>query len=674
MNFKKTIDIIKNQFLKKYYFIIKQKYFSEKLIGAEFYRLFPYTSKIHGLSASTFLEEFRRVSQQNFFFTPKNRKDFFLQLLSKPDPIPSPLIRAEKILNNKHTVFGQEYWYGQHMDWFLDFKSNQKFPSKPFYANVKTGKYDADIKVPWEISRFSLVWTLGKAYWLSGRKEFKEKFLKLINSWQSQNSFCYGINWLSSKEVALRAMNLIAGFYFFYDNRENDGQDATEWVELLKLLYQHGLYLEGNMAFMRRNDSDLIANALGLLMLGIFFKPSSMSFNWIVESKAILEKEIQQQTFSDGMHYEMSMAYHRFVTEMFLTAYILGEKTGVVFSVRYRERLMRMLGIVLYYTKPDGMAPLIGDTYDERLFWFNPEEEFNDHTSLLSVAATVFEHREFKREGQAFSEQALWLCGAEGWERYQRLKTDSQPLWSKKFDESQFVIMRSEDMHCVADCGEIGKKGWGGHGHNDILSFELWAGGVNFITDSGSLGYSSNKTLKNEFRSTKAHNTAMIDGVEQANFLSDFRIKADYSTPKILQWTSSESEDILIAEHYAYKSMLTDPVTHSRKFILEKMDNRLTVIDHLYGTGNHIAELFFHFKPGVHVEKTSYNRIYLLDSESGKQMDVDYERKDEEILIGSGLVAHRYGQSKPNKVLRFRKRFSGEMTFKIIFTLCNRSN
>jgi len=666
---KTIIDIIKNQYIKKYYFVIKQRFFSEKLMGAEFYRLFPYASEINGLSASSFLDEFQKVARQNFFFTQGNRKDLFLQLLNKQDPMPGPIIRAEKILKNTHTVFGSEFWYGQNVDWFLDFKSGQKFPSKPFYTSVKTAKYSADIKVPWEISRFSFVWILGKAYWISGRMDYKEKFLELFKSWQGNNPFGYGINWISPMEVALRAMNMVAGYYFFFDQAEQSGQHATDWVELLKSLFQHGCYLEQNLPYERQSGRELIASATALYMLGMFFKPSNFSMNWCQVAGSILEEEISRQTFPDGMHYEMSVACHRFVTEMFLAAYILGERLGMPFSIRYQERLIRMLGVVMHYIKPDSQAPLLGDSDDSRMFWFNPEEDYNNHTGLLSLAATVFEKREFKRMGQTFSEEALWLTGAEGWESYERLKPDSQPLWSKKFEYSGLVIMRSEALHVVANCGAIGKNGRGGMGHNDILSFELWAGGINFLVDCGTLRMSGHKSERNEFRSTKAHNTAMIDGVEQAGFLNDLRIEADYSTPKILEWSSTESEDLLVAEQYAYKSMLTEPVTHKRTFVLDKMRYRLTIIDDFYGQGNHTAELFFHFNAGVQVEKTSYNRIFLKDSETGMRMDMDYERKDEEILIDPGLIAWRYGQTKPNKVLRFRKRFSGEMTFKIMFTL-----
>jgi hypothetical protein len=55
-----------------------------------------------------------------------------------------------------------------------------------------------------------------------------------------------------------------------------------------------------------------------------------------------------------------------------------------------------------------------------------------------------------------------------------------------RFDAGGFFVMRgSARTHVFIDCGEVGMRGRGGHGHNDVLSFELMLDGLNVITDSG---------------------------------------------------------------------------------------------------------------------------------------------------------------------------------------------
>ncbi|WP_169304720.1 alginate lyase family protein [Chloroherpeton thalassium] len=619
------------------------------------------------------MSEFIKHSRYSFYFNPENRKDFFLQLLSQIDPMPVPLMRAEKLMKNTITVFGKEFWYGNRVDWQLDFIKNTRLASKQFYSSIRLPENGADVKVPWEVSRFQFVWTLGKAYWLSGRISFKDKFMALALHWNQENRFCYGINWMNPMEVAIRACNLIAGFYFFCEEADFEKEAgetvANFWMGFLIMLYQHGLYLESNLEYTRRSGNHLIANAVGLFMLGVFFKHTEKGKSWIKTSVLILESEIQRQTYPDGVNYEMSIAYHRMVTEMLLSASILAEINQVPFSLRFRDRLMAMLRFIRCYTRPDGSAPLIGDSDDGRLFWFNPEEDFNDHTAVLSAAAAFFDKRELKFEGDKFSEQALWLLGTNGWETFQRLRSDSLQLGSKQFEASQFVIMRSKSMHAIIDCGELGKYGWGGHGHNDTLSFELWIQGTCYLVDSGTYCYTSDRKLRNDFRSTRAHNTVMIDGLELAAFQNDFKVKADYTTPKIVDWKSTADHDILVAEHDAYKVHLSDPLTHNRKFVFEKKINRLTVEDRVYGNGTHTAEIFYHFAPKLSVEKTSYNKIFVTGGHTANHLDVDYERTDEEIFVEPSFFSPRYGVAKRNQVVRFRKRFTREMTFKVIFTL-----
>ncbi len=50
-------------------------------------------------------------------------------------------------------------------------------------------------------------------------------------------------------------------------------------------------------------------------------------------------------------------------------------------------------------------------------------------------------------------------------------------------------------------------RGRGGHGHNDILSFELFLNGFNVVTDCGAYLYTASREWRNRFRSTAFHNT-----------------------------------------------------------------------------------------------------------------------------------------------------------------------
>jgi len=70
----------------------------------------------------------------------------------------------------------------------------------------------------------------------------------------------------------------------------------------------------------------------------------------------------------------------------------------------------------MYYTKPDGTVPQIGDNDDGRLHILSNYGNWNrlDHRYLLSVGAVLFKRQDFKDAASKFHEEAFWLLGEEG--------------------------------------------------------------------------------------------------------------------------------------------------------------------------------------------------------------------------------------------------------------------
>ncbi|MCS6989454.1 MAG: heparinase II/III family protein [Chloroherpetonaceae bacterium] len=651
--------IVQHRLALRGWFALRTRFFRKSLSDAEFFKLFAFEAK----SAEEFLRLFARQSRHDFFFNLGNRKEFFLQLLSRHDSPQNVIMRAEALLGDKVSLFGASHRFENGWNWGLDLKTKREFDTSSFFTKVSIPSGSgSDIKFPWELSRFHFAWTLGKAYWLTNRLAYKEKFIALVSDWQAKNPFGYGINWHNAMEVAIRAANLVAGFYFFCDGES----DAPFWISLLKLLYEHGDYIEHNLEYTRRSGNHLVADALGLLTLGVFFKQTKKGQKWIRGAKKILEEEIFAQTFYDGVDYEMSVAYHRFVAEMFFVALVLMERQKTPFEAGYKARLQRMLDFVFHYLKPDGSAPLVGDSDDGRFFNVNPDADLNNHLDLLSAASVVFSRADYKAFARNYSELALWLLGAEGFERFQRLPSQPLKRESKLFRNSGFAIMQSENAHVFIDAGELGKRGWGGHGHNDTFSFELFANGANFVTDSGTLCYTSDRALRNRFRSIRAHNGVMIDDEELAEFAGDFKVKKDPTRPRISKWESSADEDVLEAEHFAYRA-LPEPVAHKRRFHLKKRENLFIVSDALSAIGEHKAEWNFHFAPEIELEQIGSRKI-VATSQNGATLSIEFDAEGKDVIISDDLVSRRYGESEKAKTLRLRQTFRRELEFQIRFS------
>ncbi|MBE0557778.1 MAG: heparinase II/III-family protein [Proteobacteria bacterium] len=274
------------------------------------------------------------------------------------------------------------------------------------------------------------------------------------------------------------------------------------------------------------------------------------------------------------------------------------------------SRLEKMFEFVLAYSRPDGSVPMIGDADDGRLFRLRLSEPISDHRHMLSIGAVLFRRGDFKGAAGSYSQDALFLLGAEGFERFLQIQADVRSPDSRRFAEGGFVIMRSSDLHLLADVGDIGMNGRGGHGHNDTLSFDLWARGAPLIVDPGTYVYTSDVAARQLFRSTRMHNTAVIAGREIAEFNGLWQITQDTTDPRVLRWESDARKDILVARHSGY-GRLPIPVLHQRTFALEKETLRLEVTDQLQTTGPTAAELFFHLHPDVTVEPAGGNSCIL---------------------------------------------------------------
>ena len=86
----------------------------------------------------------------------------------------------------------------------------------------------------------------------------------------------------------------------------------------------------------------------------------------------------------------------------------------------------------------------------------------------------------------------------------------------------------------------------------------------------------------------------------------------------MIEWSSSDEEDVLEAEHHAYE-VLSSPVIHRRCFSLKKSPFCLTIADTLLGSGAHTAESFLHIAPGLNLEVNS-ERIALISSDKKRYL------------------------------------------------------
>ena len=619
-----------------------------------FARQFPFRQDQAG-----FLEDFRLAAGSRFFFMPDDSTVAFRRELLQLENLQAIVKDGQSVLDNNCEILGSPKMHiGKSIDWMKDFRSEKQWPAKKLSrSEILDLNHESDIKRVWELSRFHQVWWLGKAYWATNDERYAEKFGELVGHWILHNPVGFGPNWANAMEVSIRSCNWIMGYCFFCASKSLSDEF---WMRLLKSLYSHGRFVQRHLEYAPHNGNHLISDIVGLLTLGLFFRSAPFGERWVQWAVRALQEEMETQVYPDGVNYEKSLGYHRFVLELFYTATILCKRNSIPLKDTFLSRLEKMFDFVLAYTRPDGSAPLVGDADDGRLFRFSASEDFNDHRHALSVGAVLFNRPDFGAASNELSQDVLWLFGADAFIKYRPMESQHIKSAGRAFIHGGFYILRSADAHVFIDADDIGTRGKGGHGHNDTLSFELWCDGSPLIVDSGTFAYTSDSHLRNQFRSTSAHNTIMVDGKELAEFAGLWSVRSDRTNPRVLDFAKKVDRQIIEAEHYGYFRRPLGTI-HRRRIELMVNPFGFVVTDVLSGSGSHDVESFLHFAPGVVLERgdprsivaKARNASYLISVSNGKL-------KTEE-----GWSSPSYGVRERNQVLIIFERLSVPLEIKI---------
>lgn len=583
-----------------------------------------------------------------FYFLDSNHflSEDFKNILRQIDSPEKIINEAELTFNNFFQTLNSDLVHlGEKINWHKDFKSGRIW-DKSFYTqiNSKQSIKKSDIKVPWELSRFHQALWLAKAYLLTGEEKYSEKYFGLIKDWIDENPFCFGVNWNCAMEVAIRSINWIISLHIF-KNSSHFNDDIK--LKIFNSLYQHGVFIRNNLEYGRRNGNHYLSDLMGLIWIGAFFFNHSFGKRWFYFAKKELEKEILIQVYDDGVDYEKSTYYQRLVTEIFTLSFIVAGKLEDDFSDSFKNRLHKMFDFISEYTIGDEI-PNVGDCDDGRVLKFSLTEKISDMRNLLSIGSILFADGKLKSKSEKFSVDALFLIGTSGFLKFNEIENVKNKIESKAFPKGGFYILRSNKFFVFFDAGDIGMNGWGGHGHNDLLSFELAYRYKRFIVDSGTYVYTPDPEMRQLLRSTSSHNTIMIDEQEIAEFLNLFRIKRDFTNPEIKTLIlNNNSIDTITVQHHAYERLL-NPVTIGRAITLKKEEESFLILDKIYGNGKHKVDIFFHCHPEVSLKKKNKNEFILIrDSSSIK---IEFNCIDAlEIAVEDYYYSESYGKLNRNK-------------------------
>lgn len=595
---------------------------------------------------------FRTRTAPSFFITPAQARERALAIASGyPRLADRTRASADAALRHCVDLLGTgPTLLGERIDWHTDWTTGYSWP-RSYYEDVDYVALDrrCDVKLPWELSRGYQLVALGRAYALDPRPAYAHECASQIEAWLDDNPWPYGVNWGRAMEVAIRAVNWIWSAAFF---AEAPAFTDRARLRLLKALVQHGRHIAANLEYAGPySGNHYFSNGVGLAFLGILYPELREAAGWRRTGLGIVFGELQRQVLPDGVDFEMGIGYQGLVCELAYSTLLLCDLNAIPVPEAARQRLARMFDFMLAYTRPDGTFPQIGDNDDGRLAGLD-DEPVGSHRRHLAVGGAMFQRADLLAATGESIETAVWHLGPAV---LQAERSEPRPD-SRAFPHGGFYVLRGSDSTMVVDAGPVGLNGIGGHGHNDALSFDLWAAGTPLLVDPGTYVYTADPAARQEMRATAAHNTLRVDGQEINRLGGIERLWHiwDDARPRVRQWESDGRRDLLEAEHSGY-TRLPEPVVHRRRILFDKQQVAWIVQDTLEGRGEHGMELFLH--PGVTPADRSADLAVRLAGRDADLWIVPLQPPPGLALdTHPGWISRGYGHREPAVVLRYHLR------------------
>ncbi len=550
----------------------------------------------------------------------------------------------DKLYPDSISIFGKEFKYTQHdINWHEDIFSGERFPLAFSKAINIRHNSNLSAKNVWELNRLQFLPFIALNYRKTGSEIYLNQFICILTSWIDNNRYLLGINWYSNIEINIR----LIVFFFCWQILDADKliisvPEFKQFVETkwMPSIFQHCQYSYSNPSKYSSSNNHLISEYAGLFIATSLWQFEETS-GWNRYSKKGLEKEIILQHSTNGVNKEEAAEYIQFITDFFLVAYIIGEKTNNPFSKRYKDQLNKILYYIYGFLDINGHFPQYGDEDDGKCFFTDSDAEFNNFRSLLTSGAIIFKDPLLKTKSNGFDMKNYLLSDEYGKRIFESIPEIDNNLSSKFYrNEGHFIFRKKEidrEIYMHFDAAPLGYLSIAAHGHADALSFILHIDGQPVFIDSGTYTYHTEPEWRQYFIGTISHNTVCIDQKNQAiNGGPTLWIK--HYKSRIIDLVSGDNTERVKATHDGY---LKENAQHIREIIFDRVKNEFQILDTILVKGRRKiqVEIPFHIHPDVAITNPS-NNLYLMSNGHFRKTEFYVDEKLDPVIV-KGLTEPR---------------------------------
>lgn len=293
----------------------------------------------------------------------------------------------------------------------------------------------------------------------TGDEKYQKKINEILESWYNKGSFEADSS--QPYTISLRVINqlIVAG-----------AVDCKQ--KLFDSIYAQYRYL------LKHQEKHLLGNHYlenlkAIVICSVVFNEGKIYKKYV---KRLLT-ELKEETTEDGLHFELSLMYHKIVLEDLIRVAVLlnqGEKKEYKDVLEYIKKMSTALSSLEHGIN---RTPLFNDAGDNVA---------KTKESLLNTCKHLFS------------------------------------IVPEKYDcISGYYKLYDGKLALIIDAGKLSPTYMPGHAHCDCLSFEMFYNGKPIFVNSGTYQYQGEK--RKYFRSTIAHNTVTMNNHEQSELWGEHR-------------------------------------------------------------------------------------------------------------------------------------------------------
>lgn len=493
---------------------------------------------------------------------------------------------------------------GVDYDWLTNPDTGYTYDSTKHWSEIPDFALEkGDIKYVWEKARFGFITDVIR-YDYHFQDDKSDFVFGQIDDFIAKNPINQGPNYRCSQEISLRILNWTLALYYYKDSSE---LTEARFKTIMNAIYRqlHHVYHHIDFSRIAVRNNHAITETLMLYLSGLLFPFMPETKQWSKKGKQWFEEEVAYQVYDDGTFLQFSMNYHRVAVQLLTWGLRISALHKDKLAPVVKERAAASLKFLDSCMDPvSGQLPNYGNN-DGALFFKWTEDDYRVYTSQLNDLRAVL-------YGEVTQQQE-----SQGWYGLENLKTvDNTIPTMNRFEKSGYYILQEEDVKTFIRCGGYKDR----PSQSDNLHLDLWKEGINYLWDTGTYKYNTDKELVDYFTGCEGHNTLTVAGENQ--MLRGSRFIWFYWVKKVKATISEQKDNFEFEGEITAFQHLKKGIKHHRTVIKKKGIFHWKITDEVMKAGEYEKTIYWHVNPAV-VDKIKIT----CQTESGVELQAVVEDK-----------------------------------------------